>query len=381
VVTAPRRLRAAFLAYENPRDIRSWSGIPFHMLRAAEQHFEIVHVVEQPFPGWFQPLGRALKGLTARRFEYNYSPPYLRRAIGPVRAALRAARPDVVLAASVSPLAHLLVDEFRVVNLPDATFASMRGYYPVFDRIAPAAASAADAIERTLIRGALLSAYPSAWAADSARDDYGARPDQVAEIAWGANMDTRAAASRTLPPGEVRFLFVGLDWPRKGGPMAVAIVEALAQRGIACRLDVVGVGADALGRTPPGNVHFHGFVSKRTPEGRALLDQLFADAHFFLLPTAAECFGIVFAEAAAHALPSISYLTGGVPSAVRNGETGILLPLGASAGDFVEALLPVLTEPGRYAAMSAAALADSHDRLDWNVWARRLAEALTLRLG
>ncbi|MGL4543319.1 MAG: glycosyltransferase family 4 protein, partial [Polymorphobacter sp.] len=311
VPIAPARpLRAAVLAQGNPRDVATWSGTPFHMLAALEPHFELVAVIEKPWPWWYQGLGKALKALTRRRFDYNFSPRFTGFAARRTLATLAAAQPDVVFALSFSPMAHLLVDRFRTVNVADATLRSMAGYYDIFRHSLGGRFGAADAIEAKTIGGAFLSLYPSAWARDSAVDDYGAAPSRARLIEWGPNVSAVDAIVRTLPAGAVRLLFVGVDFARKGGPLAMAIVQELTTRGIDCRLDIVGVTADVLGSTPlPPNVVFHGFVSKASAAGSATLEQLFAAASFFLLPASAECFGMVFAEAASRGLPSIAYAT------------------------------------------------------------------------
>ena len=57
----------------NPRDVGTWSGIPFHMLQVLEPRFDLVAVIEKPWPWWFHKLGKALKGAALRRWEYHFS--------------------------------------------------------------------------------------------------------------------------------------------------------------------------------------------------------------------------------------------------------------------------------------------------------------------
>src|SRR6185437_9729595 len=124
------------------------------------------------------------------------------------------------------------------------------------------------------------------------------------------------SAARKLPAGELRFLFNGVDWKRKGGAIAVSTIAELTRRGIPARLDVIGrTDAVMRGAPTPANVTFHGFIAKTTETGASKFNRLYADATFFLLPTQAECFGISFAEAAHHGLPCIGTATGGVPAA------------------------------------------------------------------
>jgi glycosyltransferase involved in cell wall biosynthesis len=58
---------------------------------------------------------------------------------------------------------------------------------------------------------------------------------------------------------------------------------------------------------------------------------LYAAANLFALPSYLEGFGLVYIEAAFYGLPSIGTWVGGVPEAVRNGETGLLTRPGDQA--------------------------------------------------
>jgi len=374
-------VRAAFVTAANPRRIEQLSGTHYYMLRALERRFNMVSVIEQPWPNWFVPVGRGLKLLSAKQFDYGWSPSFTGLAAQNTIARLRAAKPDIVFAVLVSPMTHQLVREFRVVHISDTTVRAMVGYYEGFTKLSRFARSGAERIEAKAIREAFLSLYPMRWAVDSALKDYGANPDRTLEIAWGANLDNGYAQPRTLPAGELRLLFVGVDWKRKGGQIAVDTVAELNRRGVACRLDVVGCTASVLDVPVPVNVTFHGFIGKSTPEGRALIDRLFDEATFFLLPTLAECAGMAFAEAAHHGLPSLSFHTGGLPSVIRSGETGMLLAPGAPPSEFADTVCAFLADPGRYTAMSAAAIADSKKRLNWETWGSAVEAAVLDRLA
>jgi glycosyltransferase involved in cell wall biosynthesis len=382
-----KRIKSALVSYGNPRDIATWSGVPFHMLRVLETRFDMALVVEKPWAGWFRPVGRVLKALTLRRFQYNTSAWFTRAAAAKTIARVKAAKPDVVFVVSSFSIAHTLTRDHRVINIADSTVRQMIGYYDSFTRSIAGGAKGADCIEARAISESFVSLYPSSWARESAINDYGATPDRALEIAWGANIEGRARAARSLPAGPLRLLFVGAEWERKGGPLAVAIAHELAGRGVPCQLDIVGqsarvmdgqAGTEAKRRA---DIIFHGFLRKGDAADSEKLDALFADATFFLLPTYAECFGIVFAEAASLGLPTISIATGGVTSAVRSDVTGMLLPSTASAAEFADAITAIISTPGRYTAMSQAAIDDARDRLNWDVWADAVEVVLRSRLA
>lgn len=161
--------------------------------------------------------------------------------------------------------------------------------------------------------------------------------------------------------------------------MVASAVAELRARGLDVRLDVVGPPAED--HPPTDDVTFYGPVDKRVQEQAALLRRLYDEAHLFVMPTRFECYGIVFAEAAAYGLPVVSRATGGVPSVIRDGVTGVLIPLDATARDLANAIGALAVDPERYRRMSAAALADSAERLDWRVWGDRCGQEVLRALN
>lgn len=350
-------------------------GTTHHMFAALQPHFDFVDVIGDGLPRWYTAAGKAVKLLSAKVVDYKYLTSVSRFAVRGLVRRLEAAEPDVVFAVSMSPFLYHLVDRFNIVHIADATFHQMVGYYDAFTAIPPFSARRADRIEGKVIRGSFLSLFPIRWAWQSAITDYGGSPATVMEIAWGANVTKAVTAPRSLPQGELRFVFAGVDWERKGGRIAVETVIELKRRGIACHLDVIGCPADVWTAPVPDHVTFRGFVS------RDVRDRLYADATFYILPTKAECFGMSLAEAVHHGLPSLSYDTGGLGSVIRNGQTGILMPPGAPAARFADAVCALIAEPERYGAMSAAALADARNRLNWDAWGTGVKAAVAARLS
>lgn len=101
-----------------------------------------------------------------------------------------------------------------------------------------------------------------------------------------------------------------------------------------------------------GDVRFLGRIDDVAP--------LLAAADLYLFPSETESFGLSALEALASGVPVIGARVGGVPDVVRDGVTGALLPLGDVAG-MAKAALEYL-EPKRWAAASAAAIADARAR-------------------
>jgi phosphatidylinositol alpha-1,6-mannosyltransferase len=135
----------------------------------------------------------------------------------------------------------------------------------------------------------------------------------------------------------------------KGVDVMLRAVAALKEKFPALHYDIVGTGdetanlnalADQLGID--AHVQFHGRVSE---SGKA---QLLEQADVFALPSRlepneVEGFGIVFAEAGAYGLPCLAGRDGGIPSAVLDGETGLLVD-GGDVAQVTQALSRLLAD-------------------------------------
>ena len=101
------------------------------------------------------------------------------------------------------------------------------------------------------------------------------------------------------------------------------------------------------------DVHFLGKLDIVAP--------LLAEADLFLLPSQNESFGLSALEALASGVPVIGTRAGGLVEVVRDGETGVLCPVGDVPG-MADAALEVLGDRGRWQRMSAAAIVDARQR-------------------
>lgn len=125
--------------------------------------------------------------------------------------------------------------------------------------------------------------------------------------------DERRARTGARP----QCLFMGGDFPRKGGHDLLAAWEA---GGFASRADLTVVTDWPLGRLPPGVRQQRG-VRVESPEWIAV----WRAADLFVLPTRNEAFGLVYQEAAAAGLPAIGSRINAVPEIIEDGATGLLV--------------------------------------------------------
>lgn len=378
-----RSLPVAFASVQDPGDIRQWSGSVYFMAKALERNGAMLEYMT----GLQRRRLMFSKALT-RLYHLNDPGSSLsvdrtlsmaRHMAAELGDRLARSHASAVFSPGSIPLA-LLRTERPKVFYTDATFAGLLGIYPELHNYPKHHIAEGHDLEREAIRTSSRLIYSSQWAADSAVRDYGADPDKVRVVPFGSNLELRPSEryiSRCIeerPHERCELVFVGVNWERKGGPLALEVARTLNEMGISTRLTVVGCQPDA--EDLPTYVEVVPFVAKDTAWGQRQLAKLIARAHFLLMPSIAECFGIVYAEASSLGVPSLARNVGGVPSAVRDGVNGHLLPLAAPAVDYARMILAYMVDRPAYEELARSSYAHYRRHLNWSVAGNALMEAL-----
>lgn len=369
-------MKLGIIANERVDMKQQWSGLPHFMHAALTAQLGDVTDLGPGMPKAVRLLEKLAKagfypgGLEAAPHLHPLSLHLTGWRLG---QAIKQNHCDVLFAPAGSHLIAKLRTRAKVIYCSDTTLRLMLGYYPSFESLHPTALKRAERYEQAAIERADCLIYPSDWAARSAIEHYGANPKKVHVVPFGANFQTIPSKDQALaerPRHPLKLLFVGVEWGRKGGDLAIAACDILNQRGIATELTVVGC-------TPPDHqkrdyMTIIPSLNKMHQDQEQTLSDLFLSSHLFVLPTQAECFGIVFCEAAAHGLPSIAPRTGGVEAAVREGETGYLLPPDADADAYANLIADLMANQTRYNALRTRTRETYETTLNWSNWARRV---------
>lgn len=335
-----------------------------------------------PLRSKWETVEERLNGASAflweRQYDYTHSIVLAKRYARIVERKLTGGAFDVVFAPSASTAIAYLKISIPIVYLSGTTFRLLNGYYPFFSNLLAVSVRQSDNVERRAIKNASLLLYPSEWAARSAREDYGADGAKVHVLPFGANLEEvppKEAALKRRRTQQCVLLFLGVDWARKGGDIAVETLLKLKALGVPARLIVCGCVPPAGSSSE--DVTVIPFLDKNDEKQREKLAALFLSADFLLMPTRSECFGIAFCEASAFGVPVIATDTGGVSAAVRDGENGRLLPLTARGADFAAVIRLLYQDQRRYDEMVRSSRAAFEDRLNWDTWAERTTGLIT----
>lgn len=379
-------MRVAFVTTYDPSDVHHWSGLGFFIARALSANgMELVNFGPLAIDPFALAIGRA-KGLwhnriRRRRYFRNHDALFARRYARMVDRRLRE-RPDIELIFSPGTVPVAFLQDRRPLALwSDATHARMFDFYAEYTGISAGNRRDGHRIEQTALDRSAAAMFASDWAAASAINDYHAPAQRVHVVPFGANLEhapTDESVARAIeqrPRDKCRLLFLGVDWERKGGPFAVEVAAALNRAGIDTELTVAGCDPFAHGAAPPF-VRLEGFLSKGDAAGNERLQALLREHHFLIVPSIAECYGLVYCEANAFGMPALARDTGGVSTIIRDGENGRLFPIAAPASEFAQAVGGIFSKYDRYLTMARQARRHFQERLNWDVAGRTAAEIL-----
>jgi glycosyltransferase involved in cell wall biosynthesis len=375
-------VKIAYVTSYDADDVRNWSGLGFFIRKALTDAGLAVETMRPRLP--FSPRLTAKRAFSGRGrgqgFLWSRDPALLRRQADDIRRQLAASDVDVVFSPGTLPIAYL--DEARPIAFwADATFDLMLELYPGFINLTPASRAAGVRADTEALARASLALYTSDWAARSAVETYGASPSKVEVVPFGANLHEPVEPSRVARLISERLwdvcklLFIGIDWKRKGGDLAVKVTERLNAGGLPTVLTVAGCRPEIpaeLRRI----VDVRGFIDKSGESGRAELHSLLAESHFLILPSEAECYGLVLCEANAYGVPCLASSVGGIPTIIRNGVNGQLFDPRDDGSSFVQFVLSAFGDHERYQALAHRSYEEYRTRLNWRVSGARVRELL-----
>ncbi len=276
---------------------------------------------------------------------------------------------DVIFVDKASAETACLKTDIPIVYRSDSTFHLMVDYYSAFKNLSPRALKFGEEIERRALNNSRFFVPCSRWAADSAVQDYGVDPEKVKVIHSHAGGVEGIERSRLLRKERniCQLLFIGVEWERKGGDIAVEAVVQLNKMGVPAKLIICGCSVPQEYRKY-SFIEEVGFLSKADQRERDKFSELFLSSNFFILPTRAECMGQVYCEASAFGLPAFATDAGGVSDVVVNGRNGYCLPLTATGVDFALKIKEIWQDRMAYERLCLSSKEFYDERLSNNVW-------------
>ena len=362
----------------------SWAGLGYYIAQAIkEQSIPIDYIGPLRDRLVLQVLGK-LKGRYHKYFGKNYiqyiEPLILKDYARQISKKLNESKADVVFSAGSDSIAYLECDR-PIVFWADATFANLIDFYPAYSNLCKESLQNAHLIQKLSLDKSRLAIYSSEWAAQTAIDYYHADPEKVKVVPFGANVESNKnideikALIASRPTDKCKLLFLGADWFRKGGEVALEVAKYLNKLGLNTELTLVGC-QPVNQETMPDFVKSLGFISKSNYEGKMKIERLIADSHFLILPSIADCTPIVFCEANSLGVPCISRRVGGIPTIIKDDVNGKLFDLDSDPAEYCKYIFNLFTNYTQYKELALSAFNEYESRLNWRVAGQRIKDLL-----
>lgn len=145
-------------------------------------------------------------------------------------------------------------------------------------------------IEQKALDNTTITIFASEWVAKLAIEYYHQNKNKIIVLPFGSaykhNINEQEILNRIEAKdlSEINLLFIGTDWERNGGDSVVIAVISPNEWGINVNLHIIGIKVK-ISEKDNKNIKHYGYLSKSNNKEKELFDELFAKAHFFILPT------------------------------------------------------------------------------------------------
>lgn len=348
----------------NPNDINNWSGTTWHILKTLEKKHRVTvvgtHVLSQT-------AHFAMKNFSNKKAHGEYS-----LLFGKLCSEIinQASDCDLVFFGDLQLAPYLEID-IPVVHLSDVNYHLFKDYIPQNKNEKREKIN--EKKERKLLNEIYTTIiYSSEWVKRNTVEYYGVNPHKIHVVEFGANIPHPTDYQAEIATDVCNLVFIGRNWEKKGGDKVLGAYKKLKSEGFPCTCTLIGSVPPDFSDNEDSDLTLIPFLDKSKPEHLERLCNILKTAHFLVLPTEFDAFGIVFCEASAYGVPSIAANVGGVSQPVREGKNGFLLPPDATAEDYAEKIKAVFSDKENYLKLRQSSRHEYETRLNWDVWGEKV---------
>lgn len=372
-------MKIAYVVAGNPYDRHSWSGTNYYVRSSLEKQGNDVYCIYGLKPRYTivslakkiiaKLIGKDYKQKRCKQTSFQWAN-YIKKNLQKDT--------DAIFSLGTVQVA-CLETKIPVFIYVDGIFEQMRTFYG-YGNLSNRSIKDANEIEQLALDRCYKIISCSIETGECIKNNYTISPGRLEIVPLGANLDIKPARSEVYTAIEKRdadvchLLFVGVTWQRKGADIVLETTRILHDRGIKVVLHMCG-----LREIPvelPKYVVNHGFLRKSNEKEFEVLKSLYLTSHFLFVPSRAEAYGLVFCEASAFGLPSISHKVGGLTTIVEEGQNGQLFEIGTPPDVFADYIEKMFMDKDEYMKLCKNSYKRYENFLNWDAAGKRLTELI-----
>jgi glycosyltransferase involved in cell wall biosynthesis len=239
---------------------------------------------------------------------------------------------DIVLASDTYLLSFFSTKKPMYI-WTDFLFSTYYSTYFNNSRIHPDTIKEGNYCESLALKKAKKIFLTSRWSVKEAIKDYKISKNKFSIIPFGANVNPEPKRENIIKNIDnkkfkiLKILSVGISWDRKGMDKAIKLIKKINTIGQKAELYIIG-STPPKNYSVPKNVFIIKFLDKNKVEDQKLLTKYFLKSHFNILFSTAEASAVVYSEASAFGLFTITHDVGGAASIIKNNVNGFRFNIG-----------------------------------------------------
>ena len=372
-------MKIIFLSYNNHKDINEWSGTPHYFAKALENTGnEIIYLdnLYKPIDSIIDYITKLMKlsGYFFEKFRFKF---FLKLVNRRIEKRLKKIGDADIIFSFGSTYISFLKSKIPMLMWSDATFEAPINSYDNNFKIASWHYNTGEELEIKAFLNASKIYFSSDWAIESAINHYNIQKSKISHIQLGANLNPNLSVSELLAiiekkssdmQNEINLLFIGKVWELKGGDYLLEIFKNLPKKN-KYRLFIVGSKPKYIEQLD--GVEYYGFLNKNNKSDFSKLVELYSRAHFLILPTKTEAYGIVFCEANSFGVPVFASNVGGIPSVIKENINGFLFDLNLTPKENAIYISEKINSTN-YKQLALSSFEEYKNNLNWEVISKKL---------
>ena len=314
-----------FLTRLDPKDVTSWSGINFFMLKALKKNFNVITI--GPLSNRIRALyifKRFILSLFNIKFDIDRPINVAKNFASQIENKIYNYKYDAVVCSDIYLLSFIKINK-PIFVYTDVCFSTYYNHYFKNIKVSHETISDGDYCEKLALLKSKKIILTSKWAINESSKYYKINKSKYEYLPLGANIikipKKKYLVSKIKKKNfsVCNLVSIGVHWNRKGMKKAVDLTQKMNQLGQKTNLFIIGA-EPPKNLVLPKNIKLIKFLNKN--KNISEFNKILYNSHFHVLFSKKEAFGVVNCEASAFGLYTITHDTGGIEGAIFNNKNG-----------------------------------------------------------
>ena len=364
-----------FLTRLDPRNINSWSGTNFFMLKALKENFKVITV--GPLSNRIRALyilKRFVLSLFNIKFDIDRPITVAKDFANQIENKISKYNYDAVITSDTFLISFLKIKK-PIFVYTDVCFSTYYNHYFKNIKVSHETILNGNFCEKLALLKCKKIILTSEWAINESSKYYKINKSKYKYLPLGANILKIPQKKNLINKikkknlSECNLVSIGVHWNRKGMQKAIRLTQKMNQLGQRTNLFIIGA-QPPKNVVLPKNIKIIKFLNKNKNINE--LNKILYKSHFHVLFSKTEAFGVVNCEASAYGLFTITHDIGGIGGAIFNNKNGFRFSKNNSLENISKYLIKIFNNRKNFIRKSIDSRNVYDEKLNWGVIGKKL---------